>query len=54
MAPQQLKVLLMEGNWTDYMEDYFGETGQGKGKEKEEVTTNKAEKSSEKVSQMVK
>ena len=41
------------GDWTDYVEGRFEETGKGKGKERMEVTTNKAEKASEKVSEMV-
>ena len=42
------------GDWTDYVEGCFEETGKGKGKERMEVTTNKAEKASEKISEMVK
>ena len=41
------------GDWTDYMEERFEEMGKGKGKERMEVTTNKAEKASEKISEMV-
>ena len=42
------------GDWTDYVEERFEETGKGKGKERMEVTSNKAEKASEKISEMVK
>ena len=42
------------GDWTDYVEEHFEEAGKGKGKERMEVTTNKAEKASEKISEMVK
>ena len=42
------------GDWTDYMEGHFEESGKGKGKERMEVTTDKAEKASEKISEMVK
>ena len=42
------------GDWTDYVEERFEEAGKGKGKERMEVTTNKAEKASEKISEMVK
>ena len=42
------------GDWTDYVEEHFEEVGKGKGKERMEVLTNKAEKASEKVSAMVK
>ena len=41
------------GDWTDYVEEHFEELGKGKGKERMEVTTDKAEKASEKVSEMV-
>ena len=41
------------GDWTDYVEEHFEEAGKGKGKEKMKVTTNKAEKASEKISEMV-
>ena len=41
------------GDWMDYMEGRFEESGKGKGKERMEVTTNKAEKASEKISEMV-
>ena len=41
------------GNWTDQVEECFKETGKGKGKERMEVMTNKAEKASEKISEMV-
>ena len=41
------------GDWTDYVEERFEEVGKGKGKERMEVTTNKAEKASEKISEMV-
>ena len=37
----------------DYVEEHFEETGKGKGKERMEVMTDKAEKASEKVSEMV-
>ena len=41
------------GDWTDYMEEHFEEMGKGKGKERMEVMTDKAEKASEKISEMV-
>ena len=41
------------GDWTDYMEEHFEEAGKGKGKERMEVSTDKAEKASEKISEMV-
>ena len=41
------------GDWTDYVEECFEEAGKGKGKERMEVTTDKAEKASEKISEMV-
>ena len=41
-------------DWTDYMEECFEEVGKGKGKERMEVMTNKAEKASEKIPEMVK
>ena len=41
------------GDWTDYVEGHFEESGKGKGKERMEVTTDKAEKASEKISEMV-
>ena len=41
------------GDWTDYMEGHFEESGKGKGKERMEVMTDKAEKASEKISEMV-
>ena len=41
------------GDWTDYVEEHFEEAGKGKGKERMEVTTNNAEKASEKISEMV-
>ena len=40
------------GDWTDYVEGHFEETGKGKGKERMEVTTDKAEKASEKISEI--
>ena len=42
------------GDWTDYVEERFEEAGKGKGKEKLEVMSDKAEKASEKISEMVK
>ena len=42
------------GDWTDYVEGRFEEAGKGKGKERMEVTTDKAEKATEKISEMVK
>ena len=42
------------GDWTEYVEGCFEEAGKGKGKERMEVTTNKAEKASEKISEMIK
>ena len=41
------------GDWMDYVEGRFEEAGKGKGKERMEVTTDKAEKASEKISEMV-
>ena len=41
------------GGWTDYMEGSFEETGKRKGKERMEVTIDKAEKASEKISELV-
>ena len=41
------------GDWTDYVEERFEESGKGKGKERMKVTTDKAEKASEKISEMV-
>ena len=46
-------VAFTNGDWTDYMKECFEEAGKGKGKERMEVTTNKAEKASEKISEMV-
>ena len=46
-------VAFTNGDWTDYMEKCFEEAGQGKGKESMEVTTDKGEKASEKISEMV-
>ena len=46
-------VAFTNGDWTDYMEERFKEAGKGKGKERMEVTTDKAEKASEKISEMV-
>ena len=43
-----------KGNWTDYMEECFEEMGKEKGKERVEVTTDKAEKASENISEIVK
>ena len=37
-----------------YVEECFEEVGKGKGKERMEVMTDKAEKASEKISEMVK
>src|ERR1700743_2303186 len=47
-------VAFTNGDWTDYVEGRVEETGKGKGKERMEVTTDKAEKPSEKISEMVK
>ena len=47
-------VAFTNGDWTDYMEECFEETGKENGKERMEVMTNKAEKASEKISEMVK
>ena len=47
-------VAFTNGDWTDYMEEHFKEAGKGKGKERMKVTTDKAEKASEKISEMVK
>ena len=47
-------VAFTNGDWTDYVEGRFEETGKGKGKERMEVMTDKAEKASEKISEMVK
>ena len=47
-------VAFTNGDWTDYVEERFEEVGKGKGKERMEVTTNKAEKASETISEMVK
>ena len=41
------------GDWMDYMEECFEEARKGKGKERMEVMTDKAEKASEKISAMV-
>ena len=41
------------GDWMDYVEECFEEVGKGKGKERMGVMTNKAEKASEKISEMV-
>ena len=46
-------VAFTNGDWTDYVEENFEETGKGKGKERMGVMTNKAEKASEKISEMV-
>ena len=40
------------GNWMDYMEERSEETGKGKGKERMEVKTEKAEKAQEKISEI--
>ena len=40
-------------DWMDYVEECFEEAGKGKGKERMEVMTDKAEKASEKISEMV-
>ena len=42
------------GDWMDYVEEHFEEVGKRKGKERMEVTTDKAEKASDKISEMVK
>ena len=47
-------VAFTNGDWTDYVEECFEEVGKGKGKERMRVTTDKAEKASEKISEMVK
>ena len=44
---------LTNGDWTDYVEERFEEVGKGKGKERMKVTTDKAEKALEKISEMV-
>ena len=41
------------GDWMDYMKECFEESGKGKGKERMKVTTDKAEKASEKISETV-
>ena len=41
------------GDWMDYVEGRFEESGKGKGKERMKVMTDKAEKASEKISEMV-
>ena len=46
-------VAFTNGDWMDYMEERFEEAGKGKGKERMGVTTDKAEKASEKISEMV-
>ena len=46
-------VAFTNGDWMDYIEGCFEEMGKGKGKERMEVTTDKAEKASEKISEMV-
>ena len=46
-------VAFTNGDWMEYVEECFEEMGRGKGKERMEVTTNKAEKASEKISEMV-
>ena len=46
-------VAFTNGDWTDYVEEHFEEVGKGKGKERMGVTTDKAEKASEKISEMV-
>ena len=40
-------------DWMDYVEEHFEETGKEKGKERMEVITDKAEKASEKISEIV-
>ena len=40
-------VAFTNGDWTDYVEELFEEMGKGKGKERMQVTTDKAEKASE-------
>ena len=42
------------GDWTDYMKEHFEEVGKGKGKKRMKVMINKAEKASEKISEIVK
>ena len=42
------------GDWTDYMEERFEDVGKGKGKERMGVMTDKAEKASVKISEIVK
>ena len=46
-------VVFTNGDWMDYVEKHFEEAGKGKGTEWMEVTTNKVEKASEKISEMV-
>ena len=46
-------VAFTNGDWTDHVEECFEEAGKGKGKERMRITTNKAEKASEKISEMV-
>ena len=47
-------VTFTNGDWTDYMEEHFEETWKRKGRERMEITTDKVEKASEKISEMVK
>ena len=42
------------GDWTGYVGEHFEEVVKGKGKERMEVMTDKAEEASEKISEMVK
>ena len=46
-------VAFTNGDWTDYMEECFEEVGKGKGKERMGVIIDKAEKVSEKISEMI-
>ena len=42
------------GDWMDYVEECFEEVGKGEGKERMGVMTDKAEKASEKIPEIVK
>ena len=46
-------VAFTNGDWMDHVEEHFEEVGKGKGKERMGVTTDKAERASEKISEMV-
>ena len=46
-------VAFTNGDWTDYVEECFEETGKGKRKKRMKVMTDKAEKASEKISEIV-